>query len=98
MERTKKEKNFTKIFNRGLSYLFLIFAIFATCYSVKKIADYSIAKKENKDLAQHLAALKETNQKLEITNTKLKDKNYFSVYVKDRYQYSSNDDSITPIN
>ena len=38
------------------------------------------------------------NDKLEIINNKLKDKDYFSVYVKDKYQYSSNDDSIIPIN
>jgi len=98
MERTKKEKSIKKFFNRTLSYLILIASIFALCYSAKSIADYSIAKKENKILEEQLANLKEQNEKLKTTNEKLKDKDYFSIYVKDKYQYSSNDGSIIPIN
>lgn len=97
MERTKKEKNIIKIFNRGLSYIVLLLSIFALCYSIKSIVDYSVAKRNNKVLEEKLADLKEENDRLEIVNNKLKDKNYFSVYVKDKYQYSSNDDSIIPI-
>lgn len=98
MERTKKEKNILKLFNRTLSYLILLISIFAVCYCTKQIIDFSMAKKENKELQQYLTELKEENDKLEIINNKLKDKDYFSVYVKDKYQYSSNDDSIIPIN
>ena len=97
MERTNKEKSIRKLFNRSLSYLILIASIFALCYSVKRITDYAVAKKENQALEQQLADLKETNDRLEILNEKLKDKNYFSVYVKDKYQYSSNDNTIIPI-
>lgn len=97
MERTKKEKSILKIFNRGLSYIVLLLSIFALCYSIKSIVDYSVAKRNNKVLEEKLADLKEENDRLEIVNSKLKDKNYFSVYVKDKYQYSSNDDSIIPI-
>jgi cell division protein FtsB len=98
MERTKKERNLKKIFNRTLSYIILIASIFALCYSVKTISNFVIAKKENQTLQQQLENLKEENNRLEIVNEKLKDKNYFSVYVKDKYQYSSNDNSIIPIN
>lgn len=98
MERTKKEKSIIKLFNRGLSYLILLTSIFAVCYCTKQIINLSVAKKENKELQQYLTELKEENNKLKITNNKLKDKDYFSVYVKDKYQYSSNDDSIIPIN
>jgi len=68
------------------------------CYSIKNISNYISAKKENSELQQALTELKNDNSRLEILNNKLKDKNYFSVYVKDKYQYSSNNDSITPIN
>lgn len=98
MERTKKEKNVKKSLNRAFSYFVLIFSIFALCYSVKTFSDYIVAKNENKVLEATLEELKESNQKLEITNSKLKDREYFSVYVKDKYQYSTNDDSIIPIN
>jgi len=97
MERTKKEKSIKKLFNRTITYIILISSIFALCYSVKQISDYTIIKKENKSLEKQLANLKEENDRLEITNEKLKDKSYFSVYVKDKYQYSSNDNSIIPI-
>lgn len=97
MERTQKEKNIKKIFNRSLSYLILLISIFAVFYSVKTITEFAIAKKENNQLEEQLENLKEENDRLEIMNEKLKDKSYFSVYVKDKYQYSSNDDSITPI-
>lgn len=97
MERTKKEKSFKKIFNRSLSYVILVASIFAVCYSAKKIIDYSVVRKENQNLERQLEALKEENDQLEIINEKLKDKDYFSIYVKDKYQYSSNDNSIIPI-
>ena len=98
MERTKKEKSFKKIFNRSLSYIILIVSIIGICYSVKTITTYVVAKKENALLEEKLKELKEKNEKLEITNSKLKDKDYFSVYVKDKYQYTPNNDSIIPIN
>ena len=97
MERTKKEKNIKKFLNRSFSYLVLLLSIFAVCYSTKRISDYVIAKKENSVLNQTLTELRKENDRLEILNSKLKDKDYFSVYVKDKYQYSSNNDSITPI-
>ena len=97
MERTKNSKSIKKIFNRGLSYIILLFGVFAICYSTKKIVDFSIAKKENKQLQQQLTKLKEENKKLETINDKLKDKDYFSVYVNDKYQYSPSDNTITPI-
>lgn len=97
MERTKKEINIKKFLNRTFSYLVLFFSIFALCYSVKRIIDFSSLKKENSQLEGKLNELREDNDRLEILNSKLKDKNYFSVYVKDKYQYSSNSDSITPI-
>ena len=97
MERTKKEKSIRKFFNRALTYIVLLSSIFALCYSVKKISEYVIIKKENQALEQQLIDLKEENDHLEILNDKLKDKNYFSVYVKDKYQYSSNDNTIVPI-
>ena len=98
MERTKKEKSIKKIFNRTLSYVVLCFGIFAVCYSIKSITNYALTKKENQTLEKQLSDLKSENDKLEIINTKLKDKNYFSIYVKDKYQYSSNDNNIIPIN
>lgn len=98
MERTSKEKNLKKLLNRTLSYLLLVISIFALCYSTKKIADYVTIKKENQTLEKHLENLKEENDNLEILNDKLKDKEYFSVYVKGKYQYSSSSNSITPIN
>jgi cell division protein FtsB len=98
MERTKKERSLKKIFNRSLSYIILIASIFALSYSAKKITDFAVEKKQNEALEQKLANLKEENDRLEILNDKLKDKDYFSVYVKDKYQYSPNDNSITPIN
>ena len=97
MERTKKEKSLKKFFNRFLSYIILLSSIFALCYSVKKITDFVVIKRENESLEKQLANLKEENDRLEILNEKLKDKNYFSVYVKDKYQYSSNDNNIIPI-
>lgn len=97
MERTKKEKNTKKLLNRTFSYIVLIFSIFALCFSIKEISNYIAVKKENNVLQSTLQELKESNEKLEITNSKLKDREYFSVYVKDKYQYSSNDDSIIPI-
>ena len=98
MERTKKEKSIKKFFNRSLSYIILIVSIFTVCYSVNKITDLILIKNKNKNLEEQLQILKEENKQLEITNAKLKDKNYFSIYVKDKYQYSSKDDSIKPIN
>ncbi len=98
MERTKREKSFKKIFNRSLSYVILIVSIFAVCYSAKKIVDFATAKKENNQLEQQLEDLKQENDQLEIINEKLKDKDYFSIYVKDKYQYSSNNNTIIPIN
>ena len=97
MER-KKEKNLKKQFNRCLTYLILFFSIFALCYSVKRIIDFVHIKSENSVLENRLNELREENNKLENLNDKLKDKDYFSIYVKDKYQYSSNNDSITPIN
>lgn len=98
MERTKKEKSIKKFLNRTFSYIILITGIFAICYSTKSITTYIITKKENQNLERQLLELKEENENLEIINQKLKDKDYFSVYVKDKYQYSSKDNSITPIN
>lgn len=96
MER-KKEKNFKKIFNRTLTYVILFFSVFALCYSVKRISEFATIKKENIELEEKLRQLKDENNKLETLNSKLKDKDYFSVYVKDKYQYSSSNDSIIPI-
>ena len=96
MER-RKELNIMKYFNRAITYLVLFLSIFAVCYSVKRVVDYANVKKENEILGTRLNALKENNNKLEILNGKLKDKDYFSVYVKDKYQYSSGTDSIIPI-
>lgn len=97
MERTKKEKSVKKFFNRFLSYLILIGAIFALCYSSHNIIAYISLKRENKALEENLNNLKQENNRLEILNEKLKDKDYFSIYVKDKYQYSSSDNSIIPI-
>ena len=97
MERTKKEKSIKKTLNRTFSYIVLVASIFAVCYSIKSITNYVITKKENSTLQTQLDELKQENKRLEIVNEKLKDKNYFSVYVKDKYQYSPNDNSITPI-
>ena len=80
------------------SYLILFFSIFALCYSIKQTTNYYVLKKENTQLEGKLQELREENNKLEVLNSKLKDKDYFSIYVKDKYQYSSNGDSITPIN
>ena len=98
MERTQKELNIKRFLNRTFSYLVLFFSIFALCYSIKRIVDFSSLKRENTQLEGKLNELREDNKRLEILNSKLKDKNYFSVYVKDKYQYSSNSDSITPMN
>ena len=98
MERTKKEKSIKKIFNRTISYAILVIGIFGVCYSIKSITNYIVTKKENQTLEKQLSDLKRENERLEITNEKLKDKDYFSVYVKDKYQYSSNDNTIIPIN
>lgn len=98
MERTKKEKSFKKFLNRFLSYIILIASIFAVCFSIDKITTYVKVKNDNELLTQKLNELKEENNKLENLNSKLKDKNYFSIYVKDKYQYSPNDNSIKPIN
>ena len=98
MERTKKERSLKKFFNRSFSYLVLLSSIFALCYSFKKISDYARIKKENIILEDKLTELRDENDRLEILNSKLKDKDYFSIYVKDKYQYSSNNESITPIN
>lgn len=97
MERTKKELNIRKFFNRFFSYVILLLGIFSICYCSKKIFDYAKAKKETSVLEERLNNLKESNDRLGLLNSKLKDKNYFSVYVKDKYQYSSNSDSIIPI-
>jgi hypothetical protein len=98
MERTTKERNLLKIFNRTFSFAVLFFAIAAVCYSTKTIIDLVATTKENKRLQENLTSLKEANDRLGITNQKLKDKDYFNVYVEDNYQYSSNDNTITPIN
>ena len=74
MERTKKEKNIKKLFNRSLSYIILVLGVFAFCYSINQITNYAIAKRENHTLEKQLSALKEENEHLEITNEKLKDK------------------------
>ena len=97
MERTQKEKSIMKLFNRVLTYVILLFAVIAICYSINQIINYVVVKKENTELQEVLTSLKEDNEKLEILNSKLKDKDYFSVYVKDKYQYSSNSESIIPI-
>jgi cell division protein FtsB len=97
MERTTKEKNFLKIINRSLSYVILFLSVVALCYCISNITKYISLNKENNDLQETLIALKEKNDSLEIINEKLKDSDYFSVYVKDHYQYSSNTDSIIPI-
>ena len=97
MERTKNGINARKFLNRFLSYVILFFSIFALCYSIKQISDYIVVKNENTELEKTLSELRESNEKLETLNDKLKDKDYFSIYVKDKYQYSSNNDSITPI-
>lgn len=96
MER-RKERNLKKHFNRCLTYLILLFSVFALCYSLKRVVDFTKIKNENSILESRLNELREENDKLENLNSKLKDKDYFSVYVKDKYQYSSNNDSITPI-
>lgn len=98
MERTKKEINIKKFANRSFSYLILLFSIFAVMYSAKTIVNYIQIKNENTVLKEKLNELKEDNKKLEVLNQKLKDSDYFSVYVKDKYQYSANNDSIIPIN
>lgn len=98
MERTKKEKNYKKLFNRFLTYVLLFAGIFALCYSTRQIVSYISTKKENNDLQQQLSSLKEANENLENLNDKLKDKDYFSIYVKDKYQYSPSNEQITPIN
>ncbi len=97
MERTQKELNIKKFLNRILSYIVLFLSIFAICYSIKRISDYVVIKRENSVLEEQLANLREENSKLEILNSKLKDKDYFSVYIKDKYQYSPNSGSIIPI-
>lgn len=96
MERSK-ERNIKKLFNRTLTYIILFFSIFALCYSIKQIVNYVQIKNENTILEEKLRELKDENEKLEILNSKLKDKDYFSVYVKDKYQYSSSNNSIIPI-
>ena len=66
---------------------------------VKSIKEEDLIKKEKtmNKCYKEILQVKEDNKKLEILNSKLKDKDYFSVYVKDKYQYSSNSDSIIPI-
>ena len=96
MER-RKERNIKKLFNRTLTYIILFFSIFAVCYSVKQIINYVQIKNANTELEEKLKELKDENEKLETLNSKLKDKDYFSVYVKDKYQYSSSNNSIIPI-
>ncbi len=98
MERTKKEKSLKKLLNRSFSYLILFAGIFSLCYSIKVITEYVSIKKENAELQETLDSLRKENDRLEITNSKLKDKDYFSVYVEGKYQYSSSSDSIVPIN
>lgn len=97
MERTKKEKPLLKILNRGLSYLILLFSIFAVCFTIDSVIEYVSLRRETIDLEEKLADLKEENDRLGVLNNKLKDKDYFSVYVKDKYQYSSNNDSVIEI-
>lgn len=96
MERSK-ERNLKKLFNRTITYIILFFSIFALCYSTKQIVNYVKIKSENTILEEKLKELKDKNENLETLNNKLKDKDYFSVYVKDKYQYSSSNNSIIPI-
>lgn len=98
MERTKQTKSFKKILNRFLSYIILIASVFAVCFSIDKIVNYVKVKNDNKVLSERLNELKDENTKLENLNSKLKDKDYFSIYVRDKYQYSPSDGSIIPIN
>ena len=97
MERTKKEKPILKTLNRGFSYLILLFSVFAVCFTIDSVIEYISLKKETADLEEKLTDLKAENDRLGILNSKLKDKDYFSVYVKDKYQYSSNSDSVIEI-
>lgn len=97
MERTKKEKPLLKTLNRSLSYLILLFSVFAVCFTIDSAIKYVSLRKENINLEEKLSDLKEENDRLGILNSKLKDKDYFSVYVKDKYQYSSNSNSVIEI-
>lgn len=97
MERTKKEKPILKTLNRCLSYLILLFGVFAVCFTIDSVIEFASLKKENTYLEEKLTDLKAENDRLGILNSKLKDKDYFSVYVKDKYQYSSNSDSVIEI-
>ena len=79
MERTKKEINIMRFFNRSFSYLVLLLSIFALCYSFKTIANYISLKQENNALEEKLRDLRNENDRLEILNSKLKDKGYLVI-------------------
>lgn len=94
MERTKKEKIGKRILNRSISYLVLLGSMFLLCYSVFQITNYVKVRNENNQLNQLIEQIKEENEELKLLNSKLRDSDYVSFYVRENYQYSGNDNII----
>lgn len=94
MERTKKEKIGKRILNRSISYLVLLGSMFLLCYSVFQITNYVKVRNENNQLNQLIEQIKQENEDLKLLNSKLRDSDYVSFYVRENYQYSGNDNII----
>ena len=90
MERTKRERHGKKIINRTISYLILIVSLFMLFYSLGRIVDYINLRIENKRLNDVLIEMQIEKERLELENAKLGDENYFSFYIKGKYQYDGN--------
>ena len=91
MAKTKKKGS---IIGKLLGIVFLSIAIVAVAGIGKMVIEMIELRQQNALVDKELEEIKQENDRLTSTKTKLEDPNYVQTYAKGEYMFSSGDDKI----
>jgi len=90
--KTKKKKS--SIAGKVIGIVCLCFALFIALKIGKSVIEMVELQNEQKAVAEELTKLKEENESLVSTKSKLEDPNYVTTYARGEYMFSKGDEKL----
>lgn len=91
---TKKQKKSNKVIGKLVGVILLCCAIIMALNVGKQVLEMVDLKKQKEIVEKELEQLKEENNSLHSTKTKLEDPNYVQTYARGEYMFSKSDEKV----
>lgn len=91
---TTKKKKSNKIVRKLFGIVFLSIALIAVLNVSKQVLEMVELKKQKALVEEELQKLKDENESLNSTKTKLEDPNYIQTYARGEYMFSKSDEKV----